>query len=73
MRWAGHVARMGDRRTRIGYWWESHRERDRWEDQDVGGWIVLRWLLGRWGGVMWPGLVWLRRALVYSVLNLRVA
>jgi hypothetical protein len=23
MRWAGHVARMGGRRTRIGYWWES--------------------------------------------------
>jgi hypothetical protein len=25
MRWAGHVARMGRRGTRIG-WWESHRE-----------------------------------------------
>jgi hypothetical protein len=23
MRWAGHVARMGRRGTRIGYWWES--------------------------------------------------
>jgi hypothetical protein len=28
MRWAGHVARMGRRGTRIGYWWESQRERD---------------------------------------------
>jgi hypothetical protein len=27
MRWAGHVARMGRRGTRIGYWWESQRER----------------------------------------------
>jgi hypothetical protein len=26
MRWAGHVARMGRRGTRIGYWWESQRE-----------------------------------------------
>jgi hypothetical protein len=28
MRWAGHVARMGRRGTRISYWWESQRERD---------------------------------------------
>jgi hypothetical protein len=28
MRWAGHVARMGRRGTCIGYWKESHRERD---------------------------------------------
>jgi hypothetical protein len=27
MRLAGHVARMGRRGTRIGYWWESPRER----------------------------------------------
>jgi hypothetical protein len=29
MRWAGHVARMGRRGTRICYWWESMREEDR--------------------------------------------
>jgi hypothetical protein len=28
MRWAGHVARMGRRGTRIDYWWERPRERD---------------------------------------------
>jgi hypothetical protein len=27
-RWAGHVARMGRRGTRIDYWWESQRKRD---------------------------------------------
>jgi hypothetical protein len=26
IRWAGHVARMGERQMRIGYWWESQRE-----------------------------------------------
>jgi hypothetical protein len=36
------------------------RERDPWEDQDVGGWIILGWVLERWDGVMWTGLVWLR-------------
>jgi hypothetical protein len=28
MRWAGHVARMGEKGTRIEYWLESQRERD---------------------------------------------
>jgi hypothetical protein len=23
MRWAGHIARMGRRGTRLDYWWES--------------------------------------------------
>jgi hypothetical protein len=27
MRWAGHVARMGRRGTRIDDWWESQKER----------------------------------------------
>jgi hypothetical protein len=47
MRWAGHVARMGRRGTRIGYWWGSQRERDHLEDQDVGGWIILGWIFER--------------------------
>jgi hypothetical protein len=28
MRWAGHVSRMREENTRIGYSWESQRERD---------------------------------------------
>jgi hypothetical protein len=28
MRWACHIARKGRRGTRIGYWWNSQRERD---------------------------------------------
>jgi hypothetical protein len=41
MRWAGHVARMGETGMHIGYWWESQKEREHQEDQDVGGWIIL--------------------------------
>jgi hypothetical protein len=41
MRWAGHVARMR-RGMHIGYSWESQMERDHWEDQDVGGWTILK-------------------------------
>jgi hypothetical protein len=44
--WAEHVVRMGEERMgrtgiHIGYWWESLKERDHYEDQDVGGWIIL--------------------------------
>jgi hypothetical protein len=28
MRWAGHVALIGKRGTRIGYWWEKQKEGD---------------------------------------------
>jgi hypothetical protein len=28
----------------IGYWWEIQKERDHWEDQDVGGWAILKWI-----------------------------
>jgi hypothetical protein len=28
IRWAGHASQMGRRGTLIGYWWESHRDRD---------------------------------------------
>jgi hypothetical protein len=39
----------------IGYWWESQKYRDHWEDQGVGGWTVLKWILE-----IDLGLVWLR-------------
>jgi hypothetical protein len=38
----------------IGYWWESQKERDHWEDQDVGGWTILKWILER--QYVWCGL-----------------
>jgi hypothetical protein len=47
MRWAGHISRMGERRMHIEYWWESQKERDHYEDQDVGGWTILKWMLER--------------------------
>jgi len=35
MRWAGHVARMGEERGCIGSWWGNRREGDHWEDLGV--------------------------------------
>jgi hypothetical protein len=47
VRWAGHVARMGRKGTRIGYWWESQRETDHYKYQDGGALIIVRWILER--------------------------
>jgi hypothetical protein len=44
----------------IGYWWVSHRERDHWEDQDVGGWTISKWILEREDGMVWTGLIGLK-------------
>jgi hypothetical protein len=44
MRWAGHVARMGEGR---GFWLGDPKARDHWEDLGVGGRITLKWTLGR--------------------------
>jgi len=77
MRWAGHVARMGEERGCIGSWWGNRGERDqlgrprrRWVDnirmdlQEVGC-----------GYIDWIGLAQDRdswRMLVSEVMNLRV-
>jgi hypothetical protein len=37
----------------IGYLWESQKERDHQEDEEVGGWIILKWVLDR---MRWYGL-----------------
>jgi hypothetical protein len=29
----------------IGYWWESCKEGDHWEDQDLDGQTILKWTL----------------------------
>jgi hypothetical protein len=57
----------------IGYWWESQKERGRWEDQDVDGWMDLREV--GWDGRDWIDLAQDRdrwRAYVNAVMNLRV-
>jgi hypothetical protein len=47
MRWAGHVARMGEVRGIYRVWVGRPEGKDRWEDLGVGGRITLRWTLGR--------------------------
>jgi hypothetical protein len=52
MRWAGHVGRMGRRGMQIEYRWESQKERYHYEDQNVGGWIILKWILEKLDGLV---------------------
>jgi hypothetical protein len=53
MRWAGHVACMGEGCT--GFWLGSLREGDHWGDPDVDGRIILRWIFRNWEGVVGTG------------------
>jgi len=47
MKWAGHVARMGEERGCIVSWWGNRRERDHWGNLGVDGWIILGWISRR--------------------------
>ena len=60
MRWAGHVARMGEDRGVTWCWWGRLWERDHWGDQDVDGRIILRWIFRKLEGVVGTGWNWLR-------------
>ena len=55
MRWAGHVARMGQERG-----WGNRREGDHWGNLGVDGWIILGWISQRWNMGIWTGLGWPR-------------
>jgi len=60
MRWAEHVACMGQRRGVYRVWWRSLRERDNLEDPGFDGRIILRWLFRKWDVEAWSGFIWLR-------------
>jgi hypothetical protein len=42
-----------------GFWFGGPKERDHWEDLDVGERITLRWTLGRQGSMGRTGFSWL--------------
>jgi len=60
MRWAGHVARMGEERRCTGYWWGNWREGDHWGDLGIDGRIILERISRGWDVCIWTGLGWSR-------------
>jgi hypothetical protein len=57
MRWAGHVARMGEG---SGVYRGNLRERGHWGDRGVDGGIILRWIFRKLDVRVWTGLSWFR-------------
>jgi hypothetical protein len=47
MRWAGYVARMGEKRNAYRILVGNPEGKRHWEDQDVGGWTILKLILER--------------------------
>jgi hypothetical protein len=61
MRWAGHVAWLGEEREAcIGCSWGNLKDRDHWGDPGIDGRIILGWIFGKWDVGVWTGLGWLR-------------
>jgi hypothetical protein len=58
LRWAAHVARMGERRG--AYRAGNLREGDHFEDPDVDGRMLLKWTFERLDGKAYSGSIWLR-------------
>ena len=61
MRWAGHVARIGEERGVYRVLAGNRTEGDHWGDLGVDGWIILgrisrRWDVGIWTGLGWPSI-----------------
>ena len=53
IRWAGHVARMGERRGVYRVWWGNLRERYHLGDPGLDGKIIIRLILRKWRVGKW--------------------
>ena len=60
MKWAGHVARMGEGRGVHKVLVGKPEGKRPLGDQDADGRIVLRWILRKWEGVVGTGWSWLK-------------
>ena len=56
MRWAGHVARMGEERVVYRVLVGKPEGKNHWGDLGVDGRIILGWISRRWDVGMWTGL-----------------
>jgi hypothetical protein len=60
MRWAGHVARMGEGRGVYRFLEGKPEGKRLLRDPGLDGRIILRWIFRKWDEGLWTGLSWLR-------------
>jgi hypothetical protein len=60
MRWAEHVARVGEKRVVHRVLVGKPEGRGHWGDPDVDGRIILRWIFRKLEGIVGTGRSWLR-------------
>ena len=60
MRWAGHVACMGEGRGVHRFLVGKPEEKNHWGDPEVDGRIILGWIFRKWEGVVGTRWSWLR-------------
>ena len=76
MRWAGQVARMGERRGVYRVLVEKPEDKSHLENPGVDGRIILKWIIRKWdGGHKWIDLSQDRdrwRANLNAVIHLKV-
>ena len=60
MRWAGHVARMGEERGVYKVLLGKPEGKRPLGNLGVDGWIILGWISRRWDVGIWTGLDWPR-------------
>jgi hypothetical protein len=60
MRWAGHVAHIGERRVAYRVMVGKPAGKNHLEDLVLDGRIILRWIFRKWDVGVWTGSSWLR-------------
>jgi hypothetical protein len=60
LKWAGHVAYMGERRVAYRVLLGKLREGDFLEETGVHGKIILKWIFENWNRGAWNGPILLR-------------
>ena len=60
MRWAGHVARKGERRGVYSISVGKPEGKTHFEEPGIDGRIILRWIFRKWDVGVWTGSSWLR-------------